>query len=96
MRFPNHQFIVSDGNRGSGNGGVYDPSENSVLAQYFGKASKSMVSKITFKHSSYPDDVYTYTYPKDNKGNITSIVARITSGNNSAYTIESKVTYQCQ
>lgn len=63
-----------------------------ILASYFGKASKNLIAKDTFKSIGSADEVTSYTYQKDDKGNITS-VKKASSQN---YNQEVKVNYQCQ
>lgn len=47
--------------------------EYGALIDYYGKPSKNLISKDTFKSTGYPDDVTTYTYVKDEKGKVTSM-----------------------
>ncbi|WP_293302615.1 DUF4595 domain-containing protein [Pedobacter sp. UBA4863] len=57
--------------------------EDGILAKYFGKQSKNLISKITESYSYYRG---TYSYTKDNNGNIINMTKKDGDGRETVYT----------
>lgn len=63
--------------------------EDGMLVRYFGKQSKNLISRITESYSSYRGS---YTYSKDNKGNVIKMTRKDENGKEIVYSYK----YTCR
>jgi hypothetical protein len=69
----------------------FEFNEYGVLTDFYGKTSKNLVTKDTFKSPGYTDQVTTYTYVKDEKSKVTSMKFDLAPDKR-----ELKLTYDCK